>query len=109
MITSEQVRKAHIRTALAWDDLCDMIQHPFHPHRKKIYNEYIEATREQCRIDEEYSRVTGLVPDYHLPFEYYYLYYKRGTMERKRWEKICEHYKLTGKIDLSIGRYEVYG
>lgn len=109
MVTIEQVREAHIRTMKAWDDVCRVETQCFNPHRKRIFKEYLDAVRAECDINEKYADETGIVPRLRLPFEYYYLYYKQGTFNRQRWEKICEHYRLTGEQDLSIGRYEVYG
>lgn len=97
----KEVEDAHVRTFLAWDNLCKVRKVPFHPHREKAYQEYFNAVHAEVDVLEKYAANTGLIPMVHLPFELFYLYYKQGPA-RERWKKICEAYKKTGVIDIDI-------
>lgn len=97
----KEVEDAHVRTFLAWDNLCKVRKIPFHPHREKAYQEYFNAVHAEVDMLEKYAANTGLIPMVHLPFELFYLYYKQGPA-RERWKKICDAYKKTGVIDIDI-------
>lgn len=87
----KQVQEAHIKTYKAWSMLCRVIKHPSHPHRQRVYQEYLDAVREEVDVAERYAKETGLIPEQHLPFELYYLYYE-GTPQEQHWKKICSEY-----------------
>lgn len=86
----EQLKQAHIRTFLAWERVCKVIDQPFNPHRREICQEYINAARTECELLEKYTREAMIIPELHLPFELYYLYYQGA--DRKKWKKICDAY-----------------